>query len=225
MGKLRYFLDHEFMEDGARIELLSIGIACEDGREYYACDASADLSHANPWVQSHVLPHLPPPGDPLWKPRGQIAREAAAFLLAKGEPEVWGYYADYDWVLFCQLFGRMVDLPDGLPQYCLDLKQLSVSVGSPRHPPQTETLHHALHDARYERALHAFLTARTPPVLTIDERATLLTVLAAWVKTEDARYAEVQAYAEAINVPVGPQNALANEARDLLLKLKRAAHG
>lgn len=39
-------------------------------------------------------------------------------------PEIYGYYADYDWVLFCSLFGRMIDLPKGFPMYCIDLKQM-----------------------------------------------------------------------------------------------------
>ncbi|WP_428743140.1 hypothetical protein [Tenacibaculum sp.] len=41
-----------------------------------------------------------------------------------GKPEFYAYYADYDWVLFCWLFGRMVDLPNGFPMYCKDLKQM-----------------------------------------------------------------------------------------------------
>jgi hypothetical protein len=39
------------------------------------------------------------------------------------KPEFYAYYADYDWVVFCQLFGKMNDLPKGFPQYCKDLKQ------------------------------------------------------------------------------------------------------
>ena len=37
--------------------------------------------------------------------------------------EFYGYYCDYDWVVFCWLFGRMIDLPKGFPMYCIDLKQ------------------------------------------------------------------------------------------------------
>ncbi len=33
------------------------------------------------------------------------------------------YFADYDWVVFCSLFGTMMDLPKGFPMYCRDLKQ------------------------------------------------------------------------------------------------------
>lgn len=40
------------------------------------------------------------------------------------KPVFYAYYADYDWVVFCQLFGKMNDLPDGFSQYCNDLKQI-----------------------------------------------------------------------------------------------------
>lgn len=40
------------------------------------------------------------------------------------DPKFYAYFADYDWVVFCWLFGRMIDLPKGFPKYCLDLKQM-----------------------------------------------------------------------------------------------------
>lgn len=39
------------------------------------------------------------------------------------KPVFWGYFADYDWVLFCSLWGTMMSLPAGFPMYCRDLKQ------------------------------------------------------------------------------------------------------
>ena len=38
-------------------------------------------------------------------------------------PTFYAYYADYDWVVFCKIFGRMIDLPKHFPMYCRDLKQ------------------------------------------------------------------------------------------------------
>ena len=38
-------------------------------------------------------------------------------------PEFYGYFADYDWVAFCWLFGKMIDLPTSFQMYCIDLKQ------------------------------------------------------------------------------------------------------
>lgn len=46
------------------------------------------------------------------------------FPNKKPEPEFYGYYCDYDWVVFCSLFGKMINLPEGFPMYCKDLKQM-----------------------------------------------------------------------------------------------------
>ena len=38
-----YCYDTEFLDDGNTIELISIGIVCEDGREYYAVNADCNF--------------------------------------------------------------------------------------------------------------------------------------------------------------------------------------
>jgi hypothetical protein len=157
----RYFLDCEFLE-GPPLELISLGLVCADGREYYAVSADVDLRRANAWVKAHVLPHLPVRG-PRWRTRAQIRDDLLGFFSEARHPELWSYYGSYDFVLFAQLFGRMTDIPDHVPRYGMDLKQLSVEVGSPRHPPHPDLAHDALEDARYHRDLFAFLRAvRTP---------------------------------------------------------------
>lgn len=57
-----YCYDTEFLEDGTTIELISIGIVCEDGREYYAVTSEAPIGRIkkeHPWLIRNVLPHLP----------------------------------------------------------------------------------------------------------------------------------------------------------------------
>jgi hypothetical protein len=89
-------------------------------------------------------------------------------------PEFYGYYSDYDWVLFCSLFGRMIDLPKGFPMFCVDLKQMvdlevnrikgnnSFDValksfkGHSKYPKQINE-HNALSDARWNFELYKFL--------------------------------------------------------------------
>lgn len=39
-----------------------------------------------------------------------------------GSPEFYTYYGAYDWVVFCWLFGKMIDLPRGFPMFSKDLK-------------------------------------------------------------------------------------------------------
>lgn len=159
-NKMRYFFDTEFIEDGRTIDLVSIGIVSEDDRELYRCSTDAQLHRASDWVRANVLPRLPPYSDPAWQNRKKIADDVRVFLGNVSKPELWAYYADYDWVAFCQLFGRMIDLPNGFPKFCMDLKQLSVEKGSPRYPPQLTGEHDALADARWNRELYNFLTKK-----------------------------------------------------------------
>ena len=63
----RYFYDCEFIEDGRTIELISIGVVAEDGREFYAVSTEFDPDRANAWVRRHVLDKLPSPADPAWR--------------------------------------------------------------------------------------------------------------------------------------------------------------
>jgi hypothetical protein len=154
---MKYFIDTEFYEDGRTIDLISIGIVAEDGREFYACSTEAQLHRVSPWVREHVLPSLPPYGDLAWTSRAGIVLQILNFV--DSAPEFWAYYADYDWVVFCQLFGTMMDLPSHFPKFCRDLKQLSVDVGSPKHPPDPVGEHNALVDARWNVELYKFLMA------------------------------------------------------------------
>lgn len=193
---MKYFIDTEFIEDfhkplfGKRrhyIDLISIGIVAEDGREYYAISNEFDIDAAwnkysietdfgKPqglgdkkvyWLRDNVLKHIHLNKQILYelyslswvkdcvrvmgKSNAQISEEIIKFVnpgiknwrkgilnyiqshdtIADGssshgcaQPEFYGYYADYDWVLFCSLFGRMIDLPKGFPMYCRDLKQI-----------------------------------------------------------------------------------------------------
>lgn len=152
----RYFLDTEFIEDGETIKLLSVGVACEDGRTFYAETDDVDLDEANDWVKENVLPHLT--GDR--QPRFLIAYNLVEFVAAgAGKPEFWAYYGDYDWVAVCQLFGRMLDLPASWPMLCFDIKQEAIRLGDPELPAQSTTEHHALADALWNVEAFNFLTA------------------------------------------------------------------
>ena len=159
---MKYFFDTEFIEGFKKpikwlptigsfnkpyhsIQLISIGIVCEDGREYYAISYEFDEKDASEWVVNNVISKL---GEryfngrnafsaKLWRTNDQIKREILQFFKYKAEwtdygsdifsedddISVYAYYADYDWVVLCSLFGTMMDLPKGFPMYCRDLKQ------------------------------------------------------------------------------------------------------
>jgi hypothetical protein len=149
---MKYWIDTEFDERPGKLELISIGIVSEDGRDFYAESAEVNWEDTDPWVLENVRPHLL--GNPV--PRDQI-REGILKFIGDDNPEFWAYYADYDWVNFCWLFGRMIDLPNGWPKLCLDLKQWAIDLGSPKLPEQTGSAHNALADARWDRDIHRFL--------------------------------------------------------------------
>ena len=167
---MRYFLDTEFIENGPAFPLipLSIGIVCENGKEFYAVNKDAPLELANDWVKANVLPHLGEPRVAVMDlgPAIKSFVQANGMKNFDGTPSVyersqfWGYYADYDWVVFCQLFGTMMDLPKGWPMYCCDLKQLCDSIGNPPLPKQNSTEHNALADARWNKEVYDFLVTR-----------------------------------------------------------------
>lgn len=147
---MRYFYDTEFIEDGTTIELVSIGIVAEDGREYYAVSTDFDATRANEWVRAHVLDKLPRAGHPSWKPSAQIRDEVYAFLTAgRTRPELWAWVGAYDHVVLAQLWGDMAGLPNDLPRYTRELKQYWQMAGKPRLPNVPDGNHDALVDARH----------------------------------------------------------------------------
>lgn len=196
---MNYYLDTEFVEDGKTIDLLSIGIVCEDGRELYLLNRDCNLRRAmkHDWVRDNVL--LPMycarvHGDMrnhtmfdrytmrwIFNESGLNKKSIATsvldfmgFLTEWGEvrapedrPVIWAYFADYDWVAFCQLFGRMVDLPKGMPYFCMDLKQSMKERGLTKEwkqesCPDPANEHNALADARWNKQLHEAIYKTVP---------------------------------------------------------------
>lgn len=239
---MKYFLDTEFIERPGSIQLISIGIVCEDGRSYYAVSKDFNIKEAwnrydlkydnskpsntseikNFWIRDNVLvpiywelsnQHIPnftgltynewrkmfTPSFSYFKKlikkfgksNSQIATEIEKFCYHNFDPynrngeeiEFYAYYADYDWVVFCWLFGRMIDLPKGFPMYCRDLKQmlddyaasyndrfmsgeedfqtrLSFIKNKSTYPKQ-QNEHNALSDAKWNKELYEFLVSNS----------------------------------------------------------------
>ena len=204
---MKYFIDVDFHEYKKKplfgkavdtIELISIGIVAEDGREYYAISKDFNLKEAwnrydeikdgfrdfglTPnykkvyWIRDNVLKPIfielrakeveeyniaqrrnvvldfPTYSfcfkefkrliNKYGKSNKQIAEEIKDFIAYSEEPELhpddyyykkdnwnfkdvqfYGYYSDYDWVVFCWLFGKMIDLPKGFPMFAFDIQQ------------------------------------------------------------------------------------------------------
>jgi hypothetical protein len=178
---MKYFYDCEFIEDGKTIDLISIGIVAEDGREFYAQNLHCKFDLASDWVKTNVFPSLTrfdlkalkpiinadqEGGYGNWYSKGSIASVLSATLIPgfvrmdDGKPEFWGYYSSYDHVALCQLFGTMMDLPNDWPMYTRDLRQWADSLGITEDLDKiipAEGEHHALADARWNKKAWEYL--------------------------------------------------------------------
>jgi hypothetical protein len=171
-------IDTEFIEDGKTIDLISIALVTDE-REYYAVASDAPWGRVkkSDWLVRNVVPSLPVTGrrlletylahspssypqpsidmlgidvtDSRVKPRQVIANEVRDFIVATPDPQLWAWYAAYDHVVLCQLWGTMMQLPDGCPMWTNDLKQEVVRLGNPQLPAMPGVNEHdALSDAR-----------------------------------------------------------------------------
>src|SRR3954471_15195940 len=138
----RYFYDCEFIEDGRTVDLVSIGMVDEFGREFYAVSTEFDDSRAVPWVRRNVLDKLPSPADPAWRSRERIRDDLYDFLR---EPiqgrdehiELWAWYAAYDHVALAQLWGAMPALPREIPRFTKAPRHRGDAGGRPPLPTAT----------------------------------------------------------------------------------------
>jgi 3' exoribonuclease, RNase T-like len=150
---VRFFYDCEFIEDGTTIELVSIGVVDESGREFYAVSSEFDPERAGSWGRRHVLDKLPPPADVAWRSRERIRADLLAFLTEPAEPiELWAWMSAYDHVVLCQLWGDMRALPRAIPRFTHELRQAWEDAGSPELPGAPADQHDALADARHNLA-------------------------------------------------------------------------
>jgi hypothetical protein len=153
-----YFYDCEFIEDGLTIDLVSIGVVDENGREFYAVSTEFNPAKAIPWVRENVLNQLPSPADKVWRSRQKIREDLLEFLTEpfRGRPgetmELWAWYGAYDHVSLCQLWGGMPALPRIIPRFTKELRQLWDDRGQPPLPAAASARHDALADARHNLA-------------------------------------------------------------------------
>jgi hypothetical protein len=177
---MRCYYDTEFLEDGSTIALISIGLVADDGREYYAVNRDMPIRRIrkNPWLMENVVPSLPKAHGPWifdmpkrWlfnyadacvKPRAQIAAEVGAFILAAPDPQLWADWGAYDHVVLCQLWGRMIDLPEGIPMWTHDLRQELERSGREKQVPSMPGTrsHNALDDAREVKYRYEWLAGQ-----------------------------------------------------------------
>jgi hypothetical protein len=141
---MKYYFDTEFYEHDDRVEPISIGVVCEDGREFYAeLRSRADVEQMMPWLKANVAPYLTGPVSTAT----DIQKGLKVLVGNDPKPEFWAFWGAYDWVVLCQLFGGMLQLPKGWVYKLKEFADLKIRI------PEYDGQHHALTDA------HAMLAA------------------------------------------------------------------
>lgn len=176
----RVFLDTEFTGLHQRAGLISVGLASEQGRVFYAELTDYDRSETGDWVAAHVLPllsvNLPPAHNVSSSSdvfcqgtKGEVANALRRWLApfgGKNSVEVWADVLAWDWVLFCEMFGGPFGLPEQIHYIPRDLSTLlalrDIDPDTTRedlgqvtwsHPALHLKKHHALYDALLEKAV------------------------------------------------------------------------
>lgn len=172
---MKFFIDTEFTNFGPfqPINLLSIGIVAEDGREYYAESLMTENNyrHVPDWVQENVLPHLihyqhrdkcSTGAELEGCPQKWIVdmRKDIREFIGNDRPTFHGYYSSFDYVCLSQIFGDFRQWPKGWPSFIFDIKQYAYYLNVRKKsnlPKQTGQAHNALEDARWNKVAWDYL--------------------------------------------------------------------
>ena len=140
---MRIFFDTEFTGLHQNTTLISIGLVAENGREFYGEFIDYDKDQINDWLQENVINKLIYRIDKLiyksdekWSytdgmytsrlgNKTYIRVELENWLDSFNESiEMWSDCLAYDWVLFCQLWGGALNVPDWIYYIPFDLTTL-----------------------------------------------------------------------------------------------------
>lgn len=172
------FLDTEFTGLHQQTSLISLALVDQQGRAFYAEFTDYARDQADDWIRQNVLRHsrwlaADPPDSPLLVeernttlccgPSHWIRARLEAWLEPYPRIEIWADCLAYDWVLFCQLFGGALNLPEKIFYMPFDLATLfklrGLDPDTDRETfaalePDGGPRHNALRDARVTRACH-----------------------------------------------------------------------
>ncbi len=87
--RMKYWIDTEFVEQPYTIDLISVGLVAEDGREFYAESSEVDWSKANQWTLETVRPQLE--GNAMT--RENIGYAVRPLRRCRQEPRVLGLFS------------------------------------------------------------------------------------------------------------------------------------
>lgn len=192
---MKVFFDTEFTGLHQQTTLISIGMVAEDGRTFYAEFNDYDAGQIDDWLQKNVIYRLlfkePPEGQQeYWaqsrvKPdvslhsawnlqlrgdKADVANSLREWLSQFDSIEIWSDCLAYDWVLFCDLFGGAMRIPENVYYIPFDICTLLMAqgvdpdvnreefaVGWLDDPGEVPHKHNALWDAKVIKACYSRL--------------------------------------------------------------------
>lgn len=189
---MKIFFDTEFTGLHQNTTLISIGLVAETGHVFYAEMPDYDQSQVDDWIQQNVIAHLlTVSGDygPIYgqaipdfeteksicllgKERFEVLEYLKEWFTAVMETanvdklEMWSDSLAYDWVLFCEMFGGAMSVPDYIYYIPFDICTLFKFKGIDPDVNREEFAemryggpkHNALWDARIIKACYEKLT-------------------------------------------------------------------
>lgn len=128
---MKMFMDSEFTGLKKQANLISLALIAEDGRFFYA--EFTDHGARSKWLLDNVIPKLVMDSVSFKKinvsenatrikkwsvqvcnNRREVAGELKEWLKQFDKIEIWSDCLAYDWVLFCDLFGGAITLPENI---------------------------------------------------------------------------------------------------------------
>lgn len=172
---MKVFLDTEFTALKQQAALISLALVAQDGREFYAEISDYKSSEVSDWSREHVIPKLyinAPIATTqnnaltlIYGDRSLVRDALQTWIQSFNQIEIWADVLAYDWVLFCELFGGALHIPENIFYAPFDLATLFKIKGfiEPRNHYERDVKryefagadeskqHHALEDARVEK--------------------------------------------------------------------------
>lgn len=169
----KVFLDTEFTGLHQATSLISMALVAETGEEFYAEFTDFNTTEISDWIQQNVISHLQLTehtnglitDGQLTLCKGtkhEIKEHLKSWLAQFPAIEIWADVPAYDWVLFCELFGGAMHVPQNIFYAPFDIATLFRANGwiKPKSKYEQDVnrqqfadiqfihQHHALHDAR-----------------------------------------------------------------------------
>lgn len=178
MMKTKLFFDTEFTGLHKNTDLISIGIVADTGAEFYAELTDYDKSQVDGWILKNVISNLTLEGEgntfslatklnkgvsvKVKDSKKNVSTLLRTWLSNFDEVEIWSDCLAYDWMLFNDLFGNALSIPENVYYIPFDIctlfkiKGVDPDINREEFAgiSSLEDKHNALHDAKVIKACY-----------------------------------------------------------------------